>query len=74
MGCVWQGGKCKTRVRIKIMAKAEMTDETIATIQKNAHTGNKGDGTIFVPDIERAVRKRAGDKDEEVIWSSLKDE
>ena len=56
------------------MAKEEMTDEIIATIQKNAHTGNKGDGKIFVPDIERAVRKRAGDKDEEVIWSSLKDE
>jgi nitrogen regulatory protein PII len=33
-----------------------------------------GDGKIFVSDVERAVRIRTGEKDEEAIWSALKDE
>jgi nitrogen regulatory protein PII len=33
-----------------------------------------GDGKIFVSNVERAVRIRTGEIDEEAIWSPLKDE
>ena len=62
------------KVKIEIVAKDEMVDRIVETIQKYAHTGNMGDGKIFVSNVERAVRIRTGEKDEEAIWSSLKDE
>jgi len=49
-------------------------DRIVETIQKYAHTGNMGDGKIFVSDVERAVRIRTGEKDDEALWSPLKDE
>src|SRR3989304_1271344 len=62
------------KVKIEIVANDEMGDRIVETIQKSAHTGNMGDGKIFAWDVERAVRIRTGEKDEEAIWSSLKDE
>jgi nitrogen regulatory protein P-II 1 len=62
------------KVKIEIIAKDEMADRIVETIQRYAHTGNMGDGKIFVSNIERAVRIRSGEKDEEAIWSPLKDE
>jgi nitrogen regulatory protein P-II 1 len=62
------------KVKIEIVARDEMVDRIVETIQKYAHTGNMGDGKIFVSDVERAVRIRTGEKDEEAIWSALRDE
>ena len=62
------------KVKIEIVANDEMVDRIVETIQKYAHTGNMGDGKIFVSDVERAVRIRTGEKDDEALWSPLKDE
>jgi nitrogen regulatory protein P-II 1 len=62
------------KVRIEIIAQDHMVDEIVTVIQKNAHTGNKGDGKVFVSNVENALRIRTGEKDEDAIWSSLKDE
>jgi nitrogen regulatory protein P-II 1 len=62
------------KVKIEIVAKDEMADRIVETIERHAHTGNMGDGKIFVSNVERAVRIRTGEKDEEAIWSPLKDE
>lgn len=62
------------KVKIEIVAKDEMVDRIVETIERYAHTGNLGDGKIFVLDVERAVRIRTGEKDEEAIWSPLRDE
>jgi len=63
-----------SKVKIEIVAKDEMVDRIVETIQKYAHTGNMGDGKIFVSNVERAVRIRTGEIDEEAIWSPLRDE
>ena len=63
-----------SKVKIEIVAKAEMVGIIVDTIERHAHTGNMGDGKIFVSNVERAVRIRTGEKDEEAIWSPLKDE
>ncbi len=41
-----------------------MLDEVVETIQKNAHTGNKGDGKIFVYDVKDAIRIMTGERGE----------
>jgi nitrogen regulatory protein PII len=44
------------KTRIEIVAHDEMTDRIVETIVSTAHTGNRGDGKVFVWPVERAVR------------------
>jgi nitrogen regulatory protein P-II 1 len=55
------------KVRIEIMLKDEMVDLVVVTIAKAAHTGNPGDGKVFVYDIERAVRIKTFEHGEEAL-------
>lgn len=42
--------------QIEIAAPLEMVENIVETINKNAHTGKKGDGIIFVLPIEQTIR------------------
>lgn len=55
------------KVRIEIMLNDDMVDKVVETISKAAHTGNQGDGKIFVYDIERATRIRTFEHEKEAI-------
>lgn len=55
------------KVRVEIMVKDEMVDLVVETIAKTAHTGNPGDGKVFVYDIERAVRIKTFEHGEDAI-------
>jgi nitrogen regulatory protein P-II 1 len=56
------------KVRIEIMLKDEMVDQVVETIAKTAHTGNQGDGKIFVYDIEKAVRIKTFEQGDEAVY------
>jgi nitrogen regulatory protein P-II 1 len=43
-------------VKLEIACVDGLADEVISTIQKSAHTGLRGDGKIYVLNIESAVR------------------
>ncbi|MDP2681276.1 MAG: P-II family nitrogen regulator [Deltaproteobacteria bacterium] len=51
----------------QIMLKDELVDKVVETITKTAHTGNPGDGKVFVYDIEKAVRIKTFEHGEEAI-------
>ena len=53
--------------RIEIVAHDEMTDEIVDTIVRTAHTGNPGDGKVFVWPVERAVRIQTGETNDVAI-------
>lgn len=55
------------KARIEIVARDEMVEEIIATIVRVAHTGNRGDGKVFVWPVERAVRIQTGETDEQAV-------
>ena len=55
------------KMRLEMMIKEELVDEVVRTIEKAAHTGNPGDGVIFVLPVEQAVRIRTGERDSEAI-------
>ena len=55
------------KARIEIVAREEMVDSIIETIARVAHTGNRGDGKIFVWSVERAIRIQTGEKDEQAV-------
>ncbi len=55
------------KVKIEIVVKAEDVDMVVEKIIEAAKTGKIGDGKIFVSDIEKVVRIRTGETDEEAI-------
>ena len=55
------------KTRLDIVAHDEMTPEIVRAIASTAHTGNRGDGKIFVQSLEDAVRIKTGDTGEAAI-------
>ncbi len=55
------------KIKIEIVVKDEMVDEVLKVITENAKTGKIGDGKIFVSSIERSIRIRTGETDDEAL-------
>jgi len=55
------------KIKIEIVVKEEDVEKVIQTIMENARTGKIGDGKIFVMPIEKVIRIRTGEEDEEAI-------
>ena len=55
------------KVRIEIAVNQEYIDKAIEAICKGAHTGNIGDGKIFVVDLVECVKIRTGEKGKDAI-------
>ncbi len=55
------------KVKIEIICADEMVAEIVEEIKQNAHTGRKGDGKIFVYDVEKAVSIRTGETGNQAI-------
>jgi len=55
------------KVKLEIITIADNVEEIIKTIQSSAQTGKIGDGKIFVSNIEKTIRIRTGEEDEEAI-------
>ena len=51
----------KNKLRIEIVARDEMAETIVETIQSHARTGNHGDGKIFVLPVEGVVRIQTGE-------------
>lgn len=43
-------------VKIEIFCKDEIADEIVATIDHHARTGLRGDGKIYVSDVQKALK------------------
>ena len=55
------------KVKLEIATQAENVDRVVEAISQAAHTGKIGDGKIFVFDVERVIRIRTGEEDEDAI-------
>lgn len=53
--------------KIEIVVPDELVDRAIEVIINNARTGKIGDGKIFVSSIDRAIRIRTGEENEEAV-------
>ena len=54
-------------MKLEIVCSDEGAENVVKTIRANAHTGNKGDGIITISNIEKCVRIRSGELNEEAI-------
>ncbi|MBI2867836.1 MAG: P-II family nitrogen regulator [Chloroflexi bacterium] len=55
------------KVKIEVVVKDSEVDKAIDAIIKAAHTGNIGDGKIFVSPVSRVVRVRTGEQGEDAL-------
>jgi len=55
------------KIKIEIVVKNEDTDKAVEAIVKSAKTGKIGDGKIFVSSIDRVIRIRTNEENEEAI-------
>lgn len=55
------------KIKIELIVADENVDNIISVIIEAARTGKIGDGKIFVSPIEKIVRIRTGEEDEEAI-------
>ena len=55
------------KIKMEVVVSADQVDETIDTIVEAAKTGKIGDGKIFVSDIDKIIRIRTGETDDEAI-------
>ena len=55
------------RIKLEVVVNDEMVDEVVNVIQKFSHTGNTGDGKIFVVNVEEVVKIRTNERGGEAI-------
>ena len=55
------------KIKLEAIVSDENVDKAIAVILEAAKTGKIGDGKIFITDIERVVRIRTGEENEDAI-------
>jgi len=55
------------KVKIEVGLRDELVPRVIEAIRNAARTGSIGDGKIFVYDLEKAVRIRTGESDNDAI-------
>jgi len=55
------------KTRVEVAVRSELVDQVIEAILKAAKTGKVGDGKIFVTDIERTLRIRTGETDDQAL-------
>ena len=55
------------KVKMEMIVASEQVDTVVNTIVEAARTGKIGDGKIFVSDIDKIIRIRTGETDNEAI-------
>jgi nitrogen regulatory protein P-II 1 len=59
--------KLVERTKLETVVPTQRVDEIIAVIVEKGQTGNYGDGKIFVSSVEKALRIRTGETDDDAI-------
>jgi nitrogen regulatory protein P-II 1 len=54
-------------IQLEVVVDDEMVDEVVNVIQKYAHTGNTGDGKIFVSTVDDIVKIRTNERGRDAI-------
>ena len=55
------------KVKLEIVVASEEAERAIEAIMETAQTGKIGDGKIFVYDVERVIRIRTGEENEDAV-------
>ncbi len=62
-----EAGGLLRKVRLDIAVNEDFVEKTLMAITKGAHSGEAGDGKIFVLDLQECVRIGTGERGSEAI-------
>lgn len=54
-------------VKLEVVCADQDLEKLVQVVEKNSHTGDKGDGMIFVSDVCGAIRIRDGERGEKAL-------
>jgi nitrogen regulatory protein P-II 1 len=55
------------KAKLELVVPDKLVERVIRAIQENAHTGNPGDGKVFVYDVQEVVKIRTNERGETAI-------
>ena len=55
------------KTKIEVVINDALLEPAMAAIKQAAYTGKIGDGKIFVTEVEKVLRIRTGEQDEEAL-------
>ena len=55
------------KIKVEIAVSSEQVEIAVEAIAKSANTGNIGDGKIFISNLEKVIRIRTGEVDQDAI-------
>jgi nitrogen regulatory protein PII len=55
------------KLKLDMVVNDDEADGVVETIRRHARTGKIGDGKIFVLDVERAMRVRTGEQNQDAL-------
>ena len=55
------------KIKIEVVVPTDNVPRVVEAIKEQAHTGQIGDGKIFILPVEKAIRIRTGEEDEDAI-------
>ncbi len=53
--------------KIEVVCRDGLVDEIVSVIKKTAYTGLRGDGKIYISNIEKAIRIESGEEGEDAV-------
>ena len=55
------------KVKLEVAVASDLEERVVETIIESAMTGKLGDGKLFVYDVDKAIRIRTGEMDQDAI-------
>lgn len=55
------------KIKLEVAVPSDLVPKVVDAIKENAFTGEIGDGKIFILPLEKAIRIRTGEEDEDVL-------
>jgi nitrogen regulatory protein PII len=55
------------KIKVEVAVPTDLVARVVDAIKENAYTGEIGDGKIFILPLEKAIRIRTGEEDEDVL-------
>jgi nitrogen regulatory protein PII len=56
-----------SKIKIEVVMESGLVSEAVKTIQEKAHTGQIGDGKIFILPVDNVIRIRTGETGKDAI-------
>lgn len=70
-GAVYRGPEYEVKfipkLKVEVLVTSEAADNVFSTLMSAAHTGQLGDGKVYIQEVEKVARIRTGEQDRQAL-------